>query len=68
LVTEGLVSLVFAVLLFLFPRSVADLLVIILGITVIVVGLTLALLAFIARKKRVGVTVEAVDVEIDETP
>lgn len=68
LVTEGLVSLVFAVMLFLFPRSVADLLVIILGITVIVVGLTLALVAFMARKKRTGVTVEAADVEIDETP
>jgi uncharacterized membrane protein HdeD (DUF308 family) len=65
LVTEGIVSLLFAVVLFLFPRDVANLLVTILGITVLIVGLTLALLAIIFRN-RGGATVEAVDVEVED--
>ena len=63
LVTEGLVSLVLAVVLFVFPRGVADLLITIFGITIIVVGLTVGLLAWFMRKRGVQVTVEAVDVE-----
>ena len=63
LVTEGIVSLVLAVVLFVFPRSVADLLITVFGITIIVVGLTLGLLAWWMRKKGVQVTVEAVEVE-----
>lgn len=65
LVTEGIVSLLFAVVLFLFPRDVANLLVTILGITVLIVGLTLALLAIIFRN-RGGATVEVVDVEVED--
>lgn len=68
LVTEGIVSLVLAAVLFLFPRSVADLLVTIFGITVIVVGLTVGLLAFWMRKKRVDVVVGSVDVETVDEP
>lgn len=63
LVTEGLASLVLAVVLFVFPRGVADLLITIFGITVIVVGLTVGLLAWFMRKRGVQVTVEAVEVE-----
>ena len=63
LVTEGLVSLVLAVVLFVFPRGVADLLITIFGITIIVVGLTVGLLAWFMRKRGVQVTVEAVEVE-----
>ena len=62
LVTEGLISLVLAVILFIFPRDVADLLVTILGITVMVVGVTLGLLAILFRN-RGGETIEGVDVE-----
>ncbi len=68
LVVESLASLVLAAVLFLSPRSIADLLITILGIVVIVVGLTLGLLALYSRKKNVDVTIEAVDVEIDENP
>ncbi len=67
LVSEGIVSLVFAAILFLFPRDVANLLVTILGITVLIVGVTLALLA-ITFRKRGTTTVEAVEVEVDESP
>lgn len=66
LIVEGLVSLALAAFLFLFPRSVADLLITILGIIVIVVGVTIGLLAFYSRNKNVDITVEAVDVEVDE--
>ena len=62
LVTEGLISLVLAVILFIFPRDVADLLVTILGITVMVVGVTLGLLAILFRN-RGGETIEGVDVQ-----
>ena len=68
LVTEGIVSLIFAVILFLFPRDVANLLVTILGITVLIVGVTLALLAIAFRNRGGNATIEAVDVEVDETP
>ncbi len=50
----GIVSLVLAAVLFLFPRSVADLLVTIFGIYGHRVGLTVGLLAFWMRKKRCG--------------
>lgn len=66
LVTEGLVSLVLAVVLFLFPRDVANLLVTILGVTIIIVGITVGILAVLLRK-RGATTIEAVDVEISES-
>lgn len=62
LVTEGLISLVLAVILFVFPRDVANLLVTILGITIIVVGVTLGLLAILFRN-RGNATIEGVEVE-----
>ena len=65
LVVEGIVSLFFAIILFLFPRDIANLLVTILGVIVIVVGLTIGLLAVLLHK-RSSVTVEAVDVEVNE--
>jgi uncharacterized membrane protein HdeD (DUF308 family) len=65
LVTEGLISLVIAVLLFLFPRDVANLLVTVFGIIIIVVGITIGLLAIFLRK-RGAVTVEAVDVTVEK--
>ena len=65
LVVEGIVSLIFAIILFLFPRDIANLLVTILGVIVIVVGLTIGLLAVLLHK-RSSVTVEAVDVEVSE--
>lgn len=68
LVIEGIVSLVFAVVLFLFPRDVANLLVSILGITVLIIGVTLALLAIAFRHRGDGATIEAVDVEVDDAP
>ncbi len=65
LVTEGIISLVLAVILFIFPRDVADLIVTILGITVIVVGVTLGLLAILFRN-RVDTTIEGVEVEVEK--
>ncbi|MFA6645534.1 MAG: DUF308 domain-containing protein [Sphaerochaetaceae bacterium] len=67
LVVEGLVSLVLAIVLFLAPSSIADILVTVLGVTVIVVGLTFGLLALASKKKGGGITVEATEVHIDET-
>lgn len=65
LVTEGLISLVLAVILFVFPRDVANLLVTILGITIIVVGVTLGLLAILFRN-RGNATIEGVEVEVEK--
>lgn len=67
LVVEGLISLVLAVVLFLAPSSIADILVTVLGVTVIVVGLTFGLLALASKKKGGGITVEATEVHTDET-
>jgi uncharacterized membrane protein HdeD (DUF308 family) len=52
MVVEGFVSLIVAVILFLFPQSVGTLLVRILGITVVVVGITVGALSFHIRNKR----------------
>lgn len=64
LVTEGILSLVLAIVLFVFPRNVADLLVTILGIIIIVVGLTVGLLAYFMHKRGAGVTVGGSSVEV----
>lgn len=58
LASEGWLSLLFAVVLFLFPQSIGKLLLTILGIVVIVVGLTLAVIAILAARKKDAVTVE----------
>jgi len=52
MVVEGFVSLIVALILFLFPQSVGTLLVRILGITVVVVGITIGALSFHIRNKR----------------
>jgi uncharacterized membrane protein HdeD (DUF308 family) len=54
---EGWLSLLFAVVLFLFPKSIGQLLLTILGIVVIVVGLTLVVIALVAARKKDTVTV-----------
>jgi uncharacterized protein YhhL (DUF1145 family) len=51
--------------LFLFPRDVANLLVTILGITVLIVGVTLAILAIAFKNRGGNATIEAVDVEVE---
>lgn len=50
LVYEGVISLVFAIILFLFPQSIANLLVTIFGIIVLAVGVTITILGWHARK------------------
>ncbi|MDD3824019.1 MAG: DUF308 domain-containing protein [Sphaerochaetaceae bacterium] len=57
LVTEGIVSIILAAMLFLFPKSVADLLVTILGITIIVIGMTVGFVALWIRKRNAHVIV-----------
>ncbi len=66
LVVEGIVSFVIAILLFISPRTIADLLVTILGIVLIVLAVVLGAIAFVMRKKRAVGTIEAVEVEIKE--
>ncbi|NLA93374.1 MAG: hypothetical protein GX842_08100 [Spirochaetales bacterium] len=66
LVVEGIVSFVIAILLFISPRTIADLLVTILGIVLIVLAVVLGAIAFVMRKKRAVGTIEAVEVEIEE--
>lgn len=64
MVGEGVVSLFFAVFLFLFPRSIGNLLVTIFGIIVIAVGLAFIAIAFIMRNKKDTQTLHDVEVEV----
>ncbi|NCB01676.1 MAG: hypothetical protein EOM67_05860 [Spirochaetia bacterium] len=60
LAIEGTVSLVFAILLFVFPTEAANLFIMLLAIIVIVVGITFILLGYFyaKRAKRVDITIE----------
>ena len=64
MVWEGLISLAAAVILFLFPEDIGTLLVRILGIAIVVVGITIAALALRARKEKDGQTLHDVEVEV----
>ncbi len=66
LVIEGIVSFVVAILLFVSPREIADLLVTILGIVLIVLAVVMGVIAFVLGKRGPGDTIEAVEVEIEE--
>ena len=63
---EGVVSLVVSILLFISPKTIADLLVTILGVALIVVAVAIGVIAFVIRKKRFSQTIEAVEVEIED--
>lgn len=63
---EGVVSLVVSILLFISPKTIADLLVTILGVALIVVAVAIGVIAFVIRKKRFFQTIEAVEVEIED--
>lgn len=58
LISEALISLAVAIALFVFPKSIADLLVNILGVVVIIVGLATGLFSYLFRKKATVVEVE----------
>jgi len=64
MVGEGVVSLFFAVFLFLFPRSIGNLLVTIFGIIVIAVGFAFIVIAFIMHNKKDTQTLHDVEVEV----
>ena len=66
MVQEGLISLLVAIVLFIFPEGVGSLIVIILGIAVMVVGATIGGLAIYQKKQSDKTTIEAVDVEVTE--
>lgn len=64
LIQEGLISLLVAVVLFIFPEGVGSLIVVILGIAVMVVGATIGGLAIYQKKHSDKDTIETVEVEI----
>jgi uncharacterized membrane protein HdeD (DUF308 family) len=68
MVGEGALSLFFAVFLFLFPRSIGNLLVTIFGVIVIAIGLAFVAIAFIMRNKKDPRTLHDVEVEVVSEP
>jgi uncharacterized membrane protein HdeD (DUF308 family) len=52
LIIEGIVSLLFALFLFAFPREVASLLITLLAIIVMIVGLTFILIGYFSSKRK----------------
>lgn len=65
LLWEAFISLLFALILFMFPQSIANLVVTILGLIIIVIGLTIGILALTISRRAVRVETDVKNVEVE---